>query len=118
RVQGQFEDGTHELPSIDHLQSITSDYLSVMGVPLLRGRAFNTADREGAPPVAIVSESVAKKFWPGVDPVGKRIGYPFPSEWLTVIGVVADTKQDSLSEKRSTSIYVPWRQRSRMTGAE
>jgi putative ABC transport system permease protein len=115
RVQGQYEDGTHELPMINHLQSITPAYFDVMGIPLLKGRAFSTADRAGAPAVAVISESVAQRFWPGHDPIGKRIGYPYPSEWLTVVGVVPDTKQDSLSEAASTSVYVPWRQRS---GAE
>ncbi len=118
RVQGQFEDGTRELPEIAHLQSVTPDYFTVMGVPVLNGRTFTTTDREGAPFVAIVSESVARRFWPGESPIGKRIGYPFPSEWLTIVGVVPDTKQDSLSESMTTSVYVPWRQRSRMAGAE
>jgi putative ABC transport system permease protein len=118
RVQGQFEDGTHELPEIAHLQSISPDYFTVMGVPIVSGRAFTSADRDGAPFVAVISESVAKRFWPGETAIGKRIGYPYPSEWLTVVGVVADTKQDSLSETKSTSVYVPWRQRSRMAGAE
>jgi putative ABC transport system permease protein len=97
RVQGKYEDATHELPEIAHLQSVTPDYFTVMGVPVLRGRGFGAADREGAPPVAIVSEGVAKRFWPAESPIGKRIGYPFPSEWLTIVGVVPDTKQDSLS---------------------
>jgi predicted permease len=118
RVQGSYEDGTHELPMINHLQSITPSYFDVMGIPMLQGRAFGVEDREGAPGVAIISESVAKRFWPGQDPVGRRIGYPYPSEWLTVVGVVPDTKQDSLSEATSTSVYVPWRQRSRMAASE
>ncbi len=118
RVEGEYEDATHELPMIKHLQSITPAYLEVMGIPLLKGRAFTMADREGAPAVAVISESVAQRFWPGQDPVGKRIGYPYPSEWLTVVGVVPDTKQDSLSEAAATSVYVPWRQRSQMAGTE
>ncbi|MFI5232978.1 MAG: ADOP family duplicated permease [Gemmatimonadales bacterium] len=118
RVAGLYEDATHELPEINHLQSITPEYFDVMGIPLLRGRAFTVADREGVPAVAVISESVAQRFWPGQDPLGKRIGYPYPSEWLTVVGVVPDTKQDSLSEARSTSVYVPWRQRANKAGGE
>ena len=118
RVAGQYEDAAHELPTIQHLQSITPEYFDVMGIPVVKGRAFSIADREGAPLVAVISESVAKRFWPGEDPVGRQIGYPFPSPWLTVVGVVPDTKQDSLSEATSMSVYVPWRQRSRMTGLE
>ncbi len=116
RVQGQYEDATHVLPDIAHLQSVTPDYFTVMGVPLISGRAFGPADRGDAPPVAIISKSVANRFWPAESPIGKRIGYPFPSEWMTVVGVVPDTKQDSLSETDTTSVYVPWLQRSRMAG--
>ena len=118
RVEGQYEDGRHELPEIQHFQSITPEYFDAMGVRVVQGRAFEPADREGALPVAIISEGVAKKFWPGQNPIGKRIGYPFPSPWMTVVGVVPDTKQDSLSEARAMSFYAPWRQRSRMSGGE
>lgn len=117
RVEGQFEDGTRPLPSIDHWQMVTPRYFETMGIPV-RGRAFTDADRDGAPPVAIVSESVARRFWPNGDAIGQRIGYPFPSPWITIVGVVPDTKQDSLREATSMSMYVPWLQRTRMSGIE
>lgn len=118
RVEGQYEDARHGLPSITHMQSITPDYFATMGIPLQGGRTFDAGDREGAPLVTIVSEGVAKRFWPAGDAIGKRLGYPFPSPWLTIVGIVPDTKQDSLAEAASTSVYIPWRQRSRMSGGE
>jgi putative ABC transport system permease protein len=117
RVEGQFEDGTRLLPEIHHWQMVTPKYFETMGIPV-RGRAFNEADRSDQVPVAIVSESVVRRFWPNGDAVGKRIGYPFPSPWLMIVGVVPDTKQDSLSDTTTMSMYVPWQQRTRMSGSE
>jgi predicted permease len=118
RVQGQYEDNQHSLPDLGHFQQVTPGYFATMGIPLRRGRDFTDLDRTGQEPVAIISESVARKFWPNEDAIGKRIGYPYDSPWLTVVGIVPDTKQDSLRDTLSTSIYTPWAQRTRMSAAE
>jgi putative ABC transport system permease protein len=118
RVEGLFEDAKHSLPDIGHFQAVTADYFSTLGIPLRAGRTFTEADRADAPPVAIVSESFARKFWPKGDAVGRRVGYPWESPWITIVGIVADTRQDSLRDTSRTSMYVPWRQRSRMSGSE
>jgi putative ABC transport system permease protein len=110
RVQGQFEDLRRGLPMVDHYQAITPDYLRTMGVPVRRGRPFTEADRDGAPEVVLVSESMARQFWPGQDPIGKRIGYPWPSEWLTVVGVVGDVRQNDLRASAGTTVYRPFLQ--------
>jgi len=117
RVEGQFEDASRPLPEISHWQMITPRYFETMRIPV-RGRDFGDADRPDQTPVAIVSESVARRFWPNGDAIGKRIGYPYQSPWLTIVGVVPDTKQDSLRDTTSTSMYVPWQQRTRMSGNE
>ena len=96
---------------------VTPRYFATMGIPV-RGRAFVAGDRGDQPPVTIVSESFARRFWPNGDAIGKRIGYPFQSPWLTIVGVVPDTKQDSLRDTTSMSMYVPWQQRTRMSGNE
>jgi putative ABC transport system permease protein len=113
RVQGQFEDFTRTLPMIDHLQIVTPGYFATMGVRVTRGRAFDDRDRGNAPWVAVVSQSVARRFWPGGDAIGQRIGYPYDSPWITIVGIVPDTKQDSLRDTSSASMYVPWAQASR-----
>jgi putative ABC transport system permease protein len=110
RVQGQHEDMRRSLPSADHYQLITPAYLETMGIALVRGRTFSDADRAGAPDVVMVSESVARTFWPGQEAVGKRIGYPWPSPWLTIVGVVKDVKTDSLNSGRTMAIYRPFAQ--------
>ena len=110
RVQGQFEDFTHSLPMISHMQIVTPGYFATMGIPVVRGRPFDARDDMNAPPVAVVSQSVARRFWPNRDAIGQRIGYPYASPWITIVGVVPDTKQDSLRDTSSASMYVPWAQ--------
>jgi putative ABC transport system permease protein len=117
RIQGQFEDATKSLPSIDHMQSVSPAYFEAMAIPVLRGRALDATDVESSTPVALVSESFAKHFWPDADAVGNRIGYPWESPWITIVGIVPDVRQDSLRDTTRMSVYVPWGQRSRMSGS-
>jgi putative ABC transport system permease protein len=111
RIQGQFEDGTQLLPMANHVQLITPGYLRALGMPIVRGRALEDGDRTGAPPVALVSQAFARRFWPNDDPVGKRIGYPYPSPWITVVGVVPDVKLDSLRDTSAVAVLLPFAQR-------
>ncbi len=118
RVQGLWEDGRKPLPDVSHFQAVTENYFAAMQIPVREGRAFDANDVAAANPVAMVSQSTAKKYWPNESAIGKRIGYPWPSPWITIVGVVPDVRQDSLRDTANTSIYVPWQQRSRMTGPE
>jgi putative ABC transport system permease protein len=87
------------------------DYFRTFGTRLLRGRTFTDADREDAQPVAIVSEMVANRMWPGEDPIGKRVHYLLPDSvpWRTVIGVAEDAHLRTL-RTASPMVYIPWRQ--------
>ena len=87
------------------------DYFRTFGTRLLSGRAFTDADRENAAPVAIVSEMVAKRMWPGENPIGKRIHYLLPDSipWRTVIGVAEDSHIRTL-RTATPIVYLPWRQ--------
>jgi predicted permease len=79
---------------------ITPGYLRLMGIPLLQGRAFTTADQSpGAPPVALISASTARKYWPNQSAIGKHIKPVFVDTWMTIVGVVADVNEDSLAAK-------------------
>lgn len=86
------------------------DLFRTLGVPVLRGRGFTTADREGAPNVVVVSQSLAKRLWPGENAVGKRLRTTDTSStrW-TVVGVAGDTHYRVLRESTPV-IYMPWRQ--------
>lgn len=89
------------------------DYFAVMGIPVLRGRAFTHEDDAHAPPVAVVSAAFARRTWPGQDPLGHRIRFrpdTAANRWFTVIGVVGDTRYDEVAAVPKPTIYLPIRQ--------
>jgi putative ABC transport system permease protein len=72
---------------------VSNGYFRLMGIPLRQGRLFSAEDHSGSPDVAVISETMARRFWPAESPLGKRFKEVLPgadSEWLTVIGVVGD----------------------------
>jgi putative ABC transport system permease protein len=92
--------------------AISPGYLRALGIPLLRGRDFTDADNEHAPLVALVNEKLARQFWPHANPMGKRFmwGHPDPKntpKWITVVGVVADTKLYGLENPARLEVYDP-----------
>jgi predicted permease len=91
--------------------TVSPDYFPVMGIPLVRGRLFTSADRTDSLPVAIVSRSLANRHWPGRDPIGRRVRLPEYSLTLNVIGVVADVRHGHLQDAAGPQIYVPYAQR-------
>jgi putative ABC transport system permease protein len=97
-------------PPEAQMYSITPTYLAVMKIPIRRGRAFTDADRSAGAGagVVLVSESFAKHFWPGEEPVGKRIKAVFPKDWWTVVGVVEDMKNLGLAKGAGLQFYVPY----------
>jgi putative ABC transport system permease protein len=91
----------------------SAGYHAAMGIPLLRGRAFTADDRADTARVVLVNETLARRHWPQGDAVGRRIreGGPASSEpWLTVIGVVGDARQSSLTEPIRPEIVFPYAQ--------
>jgi predicted permease len=95
---------------------VSTSYFKAMGIRLLQGREFNPGDNETAPGVVIISKSVAQTLWPDADPLGKHISLedqPKPQDWLTIVGVVEDVKQQGLSKKAGAAIYQPYLQVSR-----
>ncbi len=93
--------------------AVSSDYFRAMGIPMLAGRAFTDADRSGAPKVVVVSESLAKAYWPGENPLGKHVNVssslPNP-EWSEVVGVAGDTRHFSPAAEPSEELYAPLQQ--------
>jgi putative ABC transport system permease protein len=93
-------------------EAITPDYFRATGLRLVRGRGFSRADGPQAPRVVILGETVARRFWPGGDPVGKRLkwgGPDSPAPWLEVVGIVEDGRYRGL-ESVSLDAYVPYEQ--------
>jgi predicted permease len=107
-AEGQSAERAAANPALN-LESIFPNYFATLRIPIVRGRAFNEADREGGQLAAIVSEDVAARTWPGQDPIGRRLvfGSIEPGEaWLTVVGVARSTRYRELDRPRPT-IYLP-----------
>jgi putative ABC transport system permease protein len=91
--------------------TISPDYFTALGVPLLRGRFFTDADQAGAPQVLIINEAMARRYFPNEDPIGKRLqtGDPNPnSPWETIVGVVGNVKYTGLEAEETPTLYVPY----------
>lgn len=88
---------------------ISADYFKTLGIPLLAGRAVTSNDRSDRPPVTVISESAARRFWPGESPLGKRVWFggttgPFasPARAVEIVGVVGDVKYEAVDRPNST----------------
>src|SRR5688572_15425382 len=88
---------------------ITPDFFQVLQVPLLRGRVFSDRDTVDAPLVAIINETAAKTHWPNADPLGKRFTFG-GDRWMTIVGVVADTRRFGVDLSVRTESYQPYTQ--------
>jgi len=93
--------------------SVSPGYFRTMGIGIRLGREFTAQDASSSSPVVIVSQSVARQIWPGMNPIGQRISnkdVPGPGDWLTVVGVVDDVGQTSIDAHREPAIYQPIQQ--------
>jgi putative ABC transport system permease protein len=113
-VDGRPRPNPADVPITAH-RVVSANYLQTLGVRLVRGRLLDDHDREGALPVVVVTERLAHEAWPGEDPIGKRIrrgraaDTTFP--WLTVVGVVADVKEDRFNFRIDRAAwYLPYAQ--------
>ncbi|HTA23619.1 MAG TPA: ABC transporter permease [Terriglobales bacterium] len=106
-VEGQPDPGRGHRPGA-HYSVACPNYFKTMGVPLLAGREFTHQDTVGAPGVVIVNQTMAKKFWPKEDAVGKRI--LLNDSWLTVVGVVGDVRHWGLDNGNEPQFFRPYTQ--------
>jgi len=93
------------------VNAVSADYFPTIGIPVLAGRAFTSADREGGAPVAIVNETMAKAFWPGARAIGHRFRFFGDDRPVEVVGVAKDAKYNALGEDPQPYLYVPHAQR-------
>jgi predicted permease len=98
---------------------VSGDYFRAMAIPLLQGRYFTPQDGPESPPVAIINQTLAKRYWPGEDPIGKRLKGFDPrgrnDEWVTVVGLVADMRSHGLERMPMAEIYEVQAQRGEAT---
>ena len=92
------------------MRAATPTYFSTMQIPLIRGRMFATTDTSKMPPVAIIDQKMADRFWPHGDAIGKRIRQGDQSPWLTIVGVVGPVKQYGLDVNSRMVVYFPYAQ--------
>ncbi|MGD1080503.1 MAG: ABC transporter permease [Candidatus Sulfotelmatobacter sp.] len=102
-----YADGPHvQTPTYVGSNSVSPSYFEAMRIPLLRGRSFEAQDRDGAPPVVIVNDVLARRFWPNQEPLGKRI-QKLDGRTFEVIGVAKTGKYDTLGEEALPFVYLP-----------
>jgi putative ABC transport system permease protein len=92
-------------------QWVSPNFLATMGVPMIRGRPLLATDRDTAAPVGVVNESLVKRAFPDVDPIGKRIRFGGPNTqepWITIVGVVGDYRHYQLPQPMGPAVYIPF----------
>jgi predicted permease len=96
-----------DAPSLIERSRVTPEYFQLLGIPLVRGRLFNEFDIDTAPQVAIVNEAFAHTHWPNEEAIGKRFKSTRPnSPWITVVGVLANARTQSLAETEVPQLYL------------
>jgi putative ABC transport system permease protein len=85
-------------------------YFETLGVPVLRGRAFDERDRAGAPGAVVVNQRLARRHWGDADPIGARISSDGGRTWRTIVGVVGDVRQQGLDREPGDAVYLPFRE--------
>jgi len=111
-IEGRTPSAPGDVPQT-RWRAISPDYLRTMGILRRRGRYFTGQDHEKATGVAIINETMARRFWPDGDPLGKRIklgGPQRPYPWMEIVGIVGDVKHDGLDAPVNPEMYMPYAQ--------
>jgi putative ABC transport system permease protein len=113
-IQGRYKPGTTEGVAEALYRPVGTDYFQALQIPLRRGRLFDGRDRRGALPVALLNETAARKFFPGVDPIGQHIvlGQPYVPELAdatprVIVGIVADVRDLGVAADPVEALYIP-----------
>lgn len=89
---------------------VSTDYFRTMEIPLVAGRTFNDADRDGSLPVAVINQALAAERWPGGDAIGQRFHFVGDDAWRQVVGVVKNANYSTLGEAPQPCVYLPQKQ--------
>ena len=110
KLEGETTQSSDQKPLLTGGQA-SPDYFRAMGIPLLRGRLFSRSDAVKDPPtVAIIDETMARRYWPNQDPLGKRFEFVDPnykSAWFTIVGIVGDVRVQGLESPSGLMAYLP-----------
>lgn len=110
-IEGYARKPDGPMENVDYYQIVSPSYFKTMGVQLIDGRFFTDADRQGAPDVTIINQSMARMFYANQSPVGRRIRPGMTDPWCTIVGVVADVKNAGIDKPTGTELYLPYDQK-------
>jgi putative ABC transport system permease protein len=99
------------IENVDFWQMVSPNYFQTLGVRLQEGRLFTEADKDGGPDVIIVNRAFVDTFWPGQNPIGRRVKPNDDGPWCTVVGVVENTKNAGIDQPAGTELYLPFDQK-------
>jgi putative ABC transport system permease protein len=108
-IEGRPPANASDIPCVE-VRASSPDYFRTMGIPLRRGRALNEHDTSDAPAVVVVNESLARRFFPGQDPIGRRINHGEPDKapvWREIVGVVGDVRHFGPETETRPEFYEP-----------
>ena len=98
-----------EWPEVEFRRAV-HNYFDAMGIPLIRGRSFTSADTADAPLVVVINQTMARQLFPNVDPVGKRVRMATTAPWNTIIGVIGDVRHSGLETAPAPEMYISYLQ--------
>ena len=110
--EGETATGAGDYPQAVYFNT-SPNYFATMGIPLLRGRDFSSADNPSAQPVAIINQTMAQRFWPNQSAVGKSVTLVRQKTEVQIVGIVGDIKRYGLEENVQPEIYFPYSQQAR-----
>jgi len=113
RIEDRPVSASEPLPD-EELRLISAGYFQTMGIPLLKGREFSAQDNSDAPRVAIINRAMAERYWPDMDPLGRRLAFSGLSEnkpdWIQIVGVVENVRDEGLDVAPKPEVYLPFLQ--------
>jgi putative ABC transport system permease protein len=104
-IEGYMAPTKGPFENVDYYQTVTYGYVETMGIPVVEGRAFQRADANAT--TVLINETMARVFWPGQSPIGRRVkpGFGPDTPWFTIVGVLNDVKQGGVDQKTGTELY-------------
>ena len=111
-IEGRPEPPPNQAPVIT-TRVISPKYFETMGIPLLSGRQLTDQDTDDSPNATVISETMARRYWPGESPIGKRVSFGKPEkeeDWIQVVGIARDVRQSDLISEIKPQMYVSYQQ--------
>ena len=105
-IEGYMSPPKGPFENVDYYQTVTYGYVETMGIPVVEGRAFQRADANAT--TVLINETMARTFWPGQSPIGRRVkpGFAGDVPFFTIVGVLKDVKQGGIDQKTGTELYL------------